>query len=192
MYGQTEATARMSYLPPQYAVSKAGSIGIAIPGGKFWLEDENGQIIQENNTVGELVYKGDNVTLGYAENCYDLSKGDDNGGILRTGDLAQRDNDGFYYIVGRNKRFLKLFGNRININEIEQLINDKGFNCVCAGTDNNLKIYVTEQGKQNEIKAFISELTGINPTGFTVHYIEEIPRNNYGKVIYSLLDKYSN
>jgi acyl-coenzyme A synthetase/AMP-(fatty) acid ligase len=188
MYGQTEATARMSYLPSKYAVSKAGSIGIAIPGGEFWLEDEDCHIIQEINTTGELIYKGDNVTMGYAESCYDLAKGDENGGILKTGDLAQRDADGFYYIVGRNKRFLKLFGNRVNINEIEQLLNDKGFNCVCAGVDNNLKIYLTDKEKLTEAKAFIAEITGINPAGFSVSYIEEIPRNENGKIIYSLLD----
>lgn len=188
MYGQTEATARMSYLPPEYALSKAGSIGIAIPGGEFWLENENGDIIKESDTMGELVYKGENVSMGYAQNCLDLSKGDENAGILKTGDLARRDKDGFYYIVGRNKRFLKLFGNRINLNEVEQLLNDKGYHCVCAGIDNHLKIYITNDGIQNEVKAFISELTGITPSAFTVTHIAEIPRNEYGKILYAQLD----
>ena len=67
MYGQTEATARMGYLSPQYALSKCGSMGVAIPGGQFSLVDDRGQLITEPDIVGELVYRGANVTLGYAE-----------------------------------------------------------------------------------------------------------------------------
>ena len=122
MYGQAEAAPRMSYLPSEYAISKAGSIGIAIPGGEFWLVDDNGNVIPDSDTVGELIYKGDNVTMGYAASCEDLCKGDENGGVLKTGDMAKQDADGFYYIVGRKKRFLKLFGNRVNLDEVEQLI----------------------------------------------------------------------
>ncbi|MEO1995079.1 MAG: AMP-binding protein, partial [Planctomycetaceae bacterium] len=112
MYGQTEATARLSYLPWEYAHTKVGSIGIAIPGGKFWLEDENKNVIKKNDSIGELVYQGDNVTMGYAESCFDLQNDDENNGILHTGDLAKMDPDGFYYITGRMKRFLKMYGNR--------------------------------------------------------------------------------
>jgi acyl-coenzyme A synthetase/AMP-(fatty) acid ligase len=187
MYGQTEATARMSYLPSKYAVSKAGSIGIAIPGGEFLLEDKNGKIITQSNIAGELLYKGENVTMGYADSCYDLCKGDENKGMLRTGDLAERDSDGFYYIVGRTKRFLKLFGNRINLEEVEQILNDKGYTCVCGGEDNNLKIFTTDRDKVSEIQSFIANHTGINPSGFTVSFIEKIPRNEYGRIKYSLL-----
>lgn len=188
MYGQTEATARMSYLPAKHAVSKAGSIGIAIPGGEFWIEDENGDLILENDKAGELVYKGDNVSMGYAVSCYDLCKGDENGGILRTGDMAKRDSDGFYYIVGRKKRFLKLFGNKVNLDEVEHMLNAEGYNCVCAGEDDNLKIYITDMEKQNEVKAFIAGCTGINQSGFTVIYIEDIPRNESGKIVYTALN----
>jgi long-chain acyl-CoA synthetase len=187
MYGQTEATARMSYLPSEYAISKAGSIGSAIPGGKFWLEDDSGNIIAGSDTIGELVYKGDNVTMGYAASCRDLCKGDENGGILRTGDMAKRDADGFYYIVGRKKRFLKLFGNRVNLDEVEQLIKGLGFSCVCAGEDDHLRIYTSDIENQAAIKNFVSERTGIHSSGFDVLYIESIPRNEAGKVIYSAL-----
>lgn len=187
MYGQTEATARMSYLPWEYAGTKAGSMGIAIPGGRFWLEDENGNVIEESDTPGELVYQGDNVTLGYAESCLDLCKGDENRGILHTGDVAKRDADGFYYIVGRKKRFLKMFGNRVNLNEVEQLIRAEGYDCVCAGTDDNLKMYVTKLDDKDRIRSYIAQRTGINQAGFTVVYVEEIPRNESGKVLYSAL-----
>jgi acyl-CoA synthetase (AMP-forming)/AMP-acid ligase II len=189
MYGQTEATARMSYMPNEYSVSKAGSIGIAIPGGKFWLEDDQGNKIVGSNTTGELVYKGNNVTMGYAESCKDLCIGDENGGILKTGDIAKRDDDGFYYIVGRKKRFLKLFGNRVNLYEVEQLIKRSGYDCVLSGEDDHLRIYTTSRKNthQSDIKNFVSKRIGVHPSAFDVIYIEMIPRNEAGKIIYSAL-----
>jgi acyl-coenzyme A synthetase/AMP-(fatty) acid ligase len=187
MYGQTEATARMSYLPWEYARTKVGSIGIAIPGGKFWLEDENGNVIKKNDTIGELVYQGDNVTMGYAESYFDLQNGDENNGILHTGDLAKMDSDGFYYITGRMKRFLKMYGNRINLDEIEELIRTAGYECVCVGTDDNLKIYITEQDDKDRIMRYIAKRTGINRAGFSFVHIDKIPRNDSGKVRYSAL-----
>lgn len=187
MYGQTEATARMAYLPWEKAKEKAGSMGIAIPGGKFTLIDEDGKEILEAHTTGELVYTGDNVTLGYAESYMDLNNGDVNQGVLFTGDMAKRDEDGFYYIVGRKKRFLKLFGNRINLDEVEALLNLEDYECVCAGYDDRMKIYSTSEDDGNKIKSFISKLTNIHPSAFEVQYINEIPRNEAGKVLYSAL-----
>ena len=185
MYGQTEATARMSYLPWDHARSKVGSMGIAIPGGGFWLEDDNGNIIEESDKPGELVYMGDNVTLGYAESCPDLCKDDENRGILHTGDVAKRDADGFYYMVGRKKRFLKIFGNRVSLDEVEQLIKAAGYDCACAGTDDSLKIYVTNLADKDRIRNYIAERTGINQAGFSFVYIDKIPRDELGKVQYS-------
>ena len=86
MYGQCEATARMGYLPAENAIKKCGSMGIAIPGGKFHLVDINGDVIKKANVVGELVYEGANVTLGYAECGQDLLKDDERGGVLQTGE----------------------------------------------------------------------------------------------------------
>jgi len=188
MYGQTEATARMSYLPWEYAVSKAGSIGVAIPGGTFRLTDADGNTIEQPGTVGELVYSGENVTLGYAQDRFDLDKPDENHGVLHTGDMAKRDADGFYYVVGRKKRFLKLFGSRVNLDEVEGLLKKAGFECACAGVDDRLDIYVTDAGQLDQARAFIEEHTSINHSGFKVHYIEEIPRNESGKVVYARLN----
>lgn len=188
MYGQTEATARMSYLPWEYAETKAGSIGITIPGGRFSLVDANGDIIEERGVIGELIYRGDNVTLGYAQNREDLCKGDENNGILYTGDMAEKDGDGFYYIVGRKKRFLKIYGNRVNLNEMEDLLKSAGYDCACAGSDDNMKIYVTEGQKKGEIKSFISEKTRLSTAGFSIKEIREIPRNEVGKVLYGKLE----
>lgn len=187
MYGQVEATARISCLPSEYALSKVGSIGKAIPGGEIWLEDENGNVIAESDVVGELVYRGDNVTMGYASSYEDLGRGDENGGVLRTGDLARRDVDGFFYIAGRKKRFLKLFGNRVNLDEVEQLVRKLGYECVCSGVDDHLRIYTTDQGHHAAIRAHIAERTGLHASGFEVMHIERVPRNDAGKILYSAL-----
>lgn len=188
MYGQTEATARMSYLPWEHALSKAGSMGIAIPGGEFYLIDSDNNVINEDEIVGELIYKGDNVTLGYAEDFSDLIKGDENQGILHTGDMAKRDKDGFYYIVGRKKRFLKIFGNRISLDEVEAMLRNRGYECICTGVDDKLYIYTTNKNVESEIIQFISSQTKLNSTAFKVTYIEEIPRNDSGKILYSALN----
>jgi len=183
MYGASEATARMSYLPSEFTVEKAGSVGFAIPGGRFELINSKGEIILESNKTGELVYYGENVMLGYARNRKDLVKGDEMHGRLATGDLAKRDNDGFYYIIGRKKRFLKIFGNRVNLTEIEDILSAKGFEVACVGKDDHICIYTTSK-QNNEILAFISEKTGLNPIAFKVITTSEIPRNQAGKILY--------
>lgn len=188
MYGQTEATARMSYLEPEYGLSKLGSIGKGIPGGIFSLADDDGRVIETANEIGELVYEGTNVSLGYAECVADLMKGDDNHGILHTGDLAYRDEEGFYFIAGRKKRFLKLFGNRISLDYVETLLKEKLTECVCVGDDSKLIIYTTDKGfDENEIIDFIVGRTKIVRTVFTVRHIDEIPRSESGKIQYKEL-----
>lgn len=189
MYGQTEATARMSYLPYEHSLEKYGSMGIAIPGGKFRLIDIDGKEITIPDEVGELVYEGPNVTLGYAECQQDLAKGDERNGILVTGDMAKMDADGYYYIVGRKKRFLKIYGNRVNLDEIERMIqsNFEGIECACVGEDDHMQIYVTKAGIEEGVTKFISAKTGLNWKAFEVHYIAEIPKNESGKKNYQKL-----
>ena len=187
MYGQTEATARMSYLPPEYALSKCGSMGIAIPGGEFSLIDDKGEVIDEAEVVGELVYRGPNVAMGYAECGDDLIKGDDWGGVLVTGDMAKRDADGFYYITGRKKRFIKMFGSRVNLDEAERLLKTIVPDCACAGEDDHMEIYITRKEMEKEVQGFIASKTGINPVAFKVIQIERIPKNEAGKTMYTAL-----
>ncbi len=188
MYGQTEATARMSYLEPEYGLTKLGSIGKGIPGGTFSLQDDDGRVIEKTNEVGELVFEGYNVSLGYAECAADLMKGDENHGILHTGDLAYRDEDGFYFIAGRKKRFLKLFGNRISLDYVETLLKDKLKECVCVGDDSKLIIYTTDNDfNEDEIIDFIVGRTKIVRTVFFVRYIDAIPRSESGKIQYKQL-----
>ena len=188
MYGQTEATARMSYLEPEFGMTKLGSIGKGIPGGTFSLADDDGHVIDTANEVGELVYEGANVSLGYAECAADLMKGDENQGVLHTGDLAYRDDDGFYFIAGRKKRFLKLFGNRISLDYVETLLKKKLKECVCVGDDSKLIIYTTDDGyDENDIIDFIVGRTKIVRTVFSVRHISEIPRSESGKILYKEL-----
>lgn len=191
MYGQAEATARMAYLPPEKALEKCGSTGIAIPGGKFDLIDANGGKITTPDTVGELVYTGDNVTLGYAVCGADLAKGDELGGVLQTGDMAQFDADGYFYIVGRKKRFLKIFGNRVGLDETERLIKTQypELDCACAGKDDAMKIFITDAEKNKEVQNFVAEKTHLNFTAFHVEYIEKIPKNDAGKTLYQELNE---
>jgi len=187
MYGQTEATARMSYLPPEYSLSKLGSMGIALPGGEFSLIDEAGSTIKDHDITGELVYRGKNVSMGYAEYGADLQKEDENHGILFTGDIAKRDRDNFYTIVGRKKRFIKLYGNRVNLDETERILKSILSDCACIGEDDHMLIYITDNTRTDEIRNFISAKIGIHHSAFTIKYIATIPKNPSGKTIYSNL-----
>ncbi|MBO6133033.1 MAG: AMP-binding protein [Lachnospiraceae bacterium] len=189
MYGQCEATARMGYLPPEKAMEKKGSMGIAIPGGKLWLRGEDGTEISEPLVAGELIYEGPNVTMGYAESGEDLSLGDLRGGVLETGDIAEFDQDGFFYIVGRKKRFLKIYGNRVNLDEVERHIRERfGIEAASAGVDDHLKIFITDGRDGEKIKTYISDITKLNPAAFEIRVISEIPKNESGKVLYSVLE----
>ncbi len=187
-YGQTEGSARMAYLPAEYAIEKCGSIGKAIPNGHLYLVDENEKEITEPDVVGEMVYQGPNVTLGYAQTGEDLILGDERHGVLYTGDLAKMDKDGFFYIVGRKKRFLKLCGYRVGLDECEKLIKAVfDTECACVGNDECMNIFVTTEQEHEKIKHYISEKTNINSSVFKVNYIEKLPRNEAGKVLYSKL-----
>ena len=184
MYGQTEATARMSYLPFEHALEKYASIGIAIPRGQFSLIDVNGNAIEEPDVDGELVYIGPNVSLGYAECRADLAKGDENHGELHTGDVARRDSDGFYYITGRMKRFVKVWGNRCNLDAIEQMVKAITTSCACVGVDDKITVFVTEKGLEDRIIKMLSEKTGFNSKAFEVRVIDAIPVKSSGKLDY--------
>lgn len=194
MYGQTEATARMGYLPWKKAIEKYGSMGIAIPGGNLWLKDVQGNKITQPDIIGELVYEGKNVTLGYAICKEDLKKEDERHGVLETGDMAKMDEEGYFYIVGRKKRFLKIFGNRVNLDETERMIKAtfEGLDCACAGIDDKLYIFITEDSKEKreEVKHFLSLKTGINISAFIVKTITEIPKNEAGKTQYRKLEEF--
>lgn len=191
MYGQTEATARMAYLPPNMAIEKCGSMGVAIPGGKFKLIDVDGNEITTPEVTGELVYEGKNVTLGYAQSGVDLEKGDENNGVLITGDMAKFDVDGYYYIVGRKKRFLKIFGSRVNLDETERIIRSefKDIDCACGGVDDKMSIFVTDKSQEDNVVKFLSEKLGFHFSAFKTVIVDTIPRNESGKIMYTVLNE---
>lgn len=191
MYGQTEATARMGYLPFGRAVEKCGSMGVAIPGGSFTLEDETGRVQEGRDAAGELVYQGPNVAMGYAEGLQDLALGDLWGGVLHTGDLARRDEDGFYYIIGRKKRFIKLYGNRVGLDETERLLCARfpGAEFACTGGDDQMLIFTVsaDPALPGAVKRYLAELTRLPPSAFAVSIIKAIPKNESGKTCYNQL-----
>lgn len=194
MYGACEATARMGWLPPQKSIEKQGSMGIAIPGGRFELIDSDGTVFDDCDKVGELVYYGPNVTLGYATNATDLVKADERNGRYETGDMAKRDSDGFYYIVGRKKRFLKIFGNRVNLDDCERMLKENfdGSEVACGGVDDKLYIFSLSDEKLLKMKVFLSEKTGLNTVAFETVKVDSIPKNESGKILYKELEKYYN
>ena len=181
MYGQTEATARISYVPPEMLKDKIGSIGIAIPGGKMRLEPA---LMQSEDS--ELVYEGRNVMMGYAEGPDDLARGDELNGVLRTGDIAEMDEDGYFFLKGRLNRFAKLFGKRINLKDIEDLVEDS-FPCrvIAVEGGNGINIFA-ELGSPDaaNIRKFIAEYLEVTPTAIKVQNIEKIPMTASGKKDY--------
>lgn len=184
-FGTSETTARLAYLEPQMAIKKIGSIGKAIPNGELFLLNDTGESIDEAEAIGELAYRGPNVTLGYALKKEDLLLGDERKGIYKTGDIAKRDSEGYYYILGRKGRFLKLFGYRVGLDECERLIKDRfNIECACAGNDQQMDIFITFEGMEQEIRKYISEKTRIQINAFAVNVISELPRNEVGKILY--------
>lgn len=190
MYGAAEATARMGYLPAADSLRKCGSMGIPIPGGSFSLVDDHGEKISTPHTVGELVYQGDNVMLGYAECAEDLTKGDDEHGLLKTGDLASFDEDGYYTIVGRKKRFLKIYGKRVNLQEVEHIL-QKHFDTLgiaVSGKDDQLHVFVENANNVEDIKEYIAQKFNVHHLAIKMHCVDGIPKNTAGKTLYSKLE----
>lgn len=179
MYGQTEATARISYVPFEALGGKIGSIGLPIPSGS----------LQTDASTGELVYAGPNVMLGYAECREDLAKGDELQGVLPTGDQARQDEDGFFYITGRLKRFLKLFGKRCNLDEVERMVEQQfGVTVACFGTDDLLMAAV--EGKPSDASAIAEMLRktlNLPANHIRVEAIDRLPRTPRGKTNYQAL-----
>ena len=174
----------MAYLPAELALTKTCSIGIAEPGGQLSIIDKDGCETFEGEAEGEMVYRGDNVTLGYANCLEDLLKGDENYGVMHTGDLARRDADGCYFIIGRLKRFLKIYGLRIGLDEVEQLIKDEfKTDCHCKGDDEKLIVLVTDVKLKEVLPKFIEEKTHLFHQRVEVQVVKEVLRNETGKVI---------
>lgn len=192
-FGTTETSARMACLPAELALTKTGSIGRAIPEGELFLIDENGNVQTDPVAEGEMCYRGPNVTMGYAVCKEDLLKDDEFNGEYHTGDLARRDKDGCYYVTGRLSRFLKLLSYRVSLDQCERLIQQEfGIECACSGTDQRMNVYITHGSRKTEVLEFISSKVNLNKSLFRVIVVDEIPRNDSGKIQYRLLDKLLN
>lgn len=180
MYGQTEATARISYLPPEYLLDKLGSIGKPIKEGKLDIDTES----------GELRYYGPNIYGGYATKAEDLLTYQQES-VLLTGDIARTDGDGFFYITGRCKRFIKLFGVRINLDEIEQILSEQfdGIRFICiAEEDKHIIIAYTDVGiDEKAVRQLLYEQVKIHPACVKTKLLDSIPLTLNGKVDYMTL-----
>lgn len=177
MYGQTEATARMAYLPPRLAGTSPGAIGIPVPGGAFRIDPVPGL------EHGELVYSGPNVMLGYAQRPEDLGLGrtvDE----LRTGDLARRNTDGLYEVVGRRSRFVKIVGLRVDLGQVERIFADLGIQAASAGTDQGLVVAVEGEHDPALLGKLLAQGIGLPRAALEVHAVPELPRLGSGKLDY--------
>jgi long-chain acyl-CoA synthetase len=187
MYGQTEATARMSYVPFESLNDKSGSIGIAIPNGKLSIVDINGKLVKEAFVEGEIHYEGPNVMLGYAESLGDLALGDISKGKLDTGDVGYFDEDGFFYITGRFKRFIKMYGLRISLDSIETWLLSQKYHAVVTGVDDHLLVCLVDSIDMDALKILLAGEYKININNIEIRMLMEIPRTANDKIDYKLL-----
>ncbi len=192
MYGQSEATARMSYILITKHEEKMGSVGKAIPNGKISVCDEEGRRIEEKYKEGEIVYEGENVFMGYAIDDSDLAEEDKSHGILHTGDMGYLDKDNDLYITGRKSRFIKIYGKRVSLDEIQMSIENHMLvkKCVCIQENDQLYIFVRqERGQEEKIASFLWEKYRIWKERLSFIVVEEFPYNKYGKIQYSKLER---
>ena len=187
MYGQTEATARISICPANALPAKLGSVGQAIPDGVLQVLGSDGAVCSVGEP-GEIMYVGPNVMLGYAEGPEDLALGDAQGGRLATGDIGYLDDEGFLFITGRLKRIAKAFGYRLNLDEIEAALSSRGaVATICVDE----RVVVFCEGWAPEMiaegLAHIVRITHVHPSAFQFRVIDHLPVLPNGKIDYRAL-----
>ncbi|MBB5958853.1 acyl-CoA synthetase (AMP-forming)/AMP-acid ligase II [Saccharothrix tamanrassetensis] len=189
MYGQTEAAPRMATVPAGRLVEKLGSAGPALPGGSFSVRTEDGSEVVEPGVTGEVVYRGPNVMMGYAESEAELAAGDVVGGVLATGDLGYLDEDGYLFITGRLKRIGKVFGNRVSLDDLEELVKHLGAAAAVPAGD---KVVVwLDQASRDGCRAaakVLAEALHLHVTGFDVRPVDGFPLLPSGKIDYRSLE----
>jgi acyl-CoA synthetase (AMP-forming)/AMP-acid ligase II len=183
MYGQTEAGPRMTTLPAEAFSRKSGSVGPAIPGGRVTIRPDDGDETIKPGVRGEVIYRGPNVMMGYAETVSDLALGDVNQGVLETGDIGHLDEDGYLYIDGRIKRIGKVFGIRVNLDDVEAMVT--GSHPV-AVVNNDDRIIVWIEGADEESlpgrAAALSDRLKVHHSGISVRTIDALPLLRNGKI----------
>jgi acyl-CoA synthetase (AMP-forming)/AMP-acid ligase II len=182
MYGATEATARMAYLPPELAESQPASIGRPIAGGSFSLEPLDGW---SEPDVGELVYQGPNVMMGYAHSPADLALGK-TVDTLRTGDVARRTPDGLYEVIGRSSRFVKLYGLRIDLQRVEAALREEGVTAFCIDDEEHL-VVAAVSGESAAAQRITVSASGLPATAVRVIAMAELPLLPTGKPDYQAI-----
>ncbi|WP_049733025.1 AMP-binding protein [Rhizobium ecuadorense] len=184
MYGQTEAAARIAFVPPASLADNEERIGIAIPGGSLSLVDDDGHPLDRAEVAGELVYAGPNVMMGYGTDRADLQRGAEVA-ALKTGDIAMRDEDGFYRIVGRKSRFAKVAGLRIGFDIMEQVLAEKGIAAAVVGDDHGLQAYVSDARDADRALDMLVEASHLPASLVSVRARPELPRLASGKIDYA-------
>jgi acyl-CoA synthetase (AMP-forming)/AMP-acid ligase II len=187
MYGQTEATARIAYLPPALAAERPTSIGIPVPGGELRIDPLPGS---ETDGVGELVYTGPNVMMGYAATAADLARGHETD-ELRTGDLARQSDDGLFEITGRLNRCAKIFGLRVDLDRVERRLLDEGLSVRLVADDGTLHAFVTQPRRLREVRDRVSGLAAVPPGAVRTHQLESFPSTGSGKCDYTALSRHA-
>ncbi|KFB72723.1 MAG: putative sulfoacetate--CoA ligase [Candidatus Accumulibacter phosphatis] len=189
MYGATEATARMTILDAELLASKVGSVGKALPVGELRILDESGNTLP-NGSPGQIEYRGANVMMGYALQRTDLQQGDELLGRLLTGDRGYLDVDGFLYVLGRAKRDAKVFGLRVNLDDIEAMVIDFGPAAAVEGKDRIVVFCEFDAPDQLEAaKTRLSARLGMSHHGFDFRSIEQLPTLANGKIDYPTLSR---
>ena len=183
MYGQTEATARMSTFFLNRFPEKINSVGKAIDGGEFRIEKP------DRNGIGEVVYLGENVSMGYADGALDLCLEDENGRRLYTGDLGYLDTEGFLYLKGRKKRIAKIHGDRVNLEELEQLLEqNSGVHVICIENTEKITVCILHQSDYEKVSS-ACDLLDFDSRLLNIKRVRNIPKNSCGKVLYDILRK---
>lgn len=176
MYGQTEATARMAYLPAHLAAERPDCVGVPVPGGDLRIEPVPGC----DPGVGELVYSGPNVMMGYAESRDDLARGHDLV-ELRTGDLGCQDADGLWRVVGRRSRFAKVLGLRVDLDRVEAGLADRGVTALVVESDDRLAVGVVGPHLPADLVSTTAGLAGVPASAVTGVPLQEWPLLASGK-----------
>jgi long-chain acyl-CoA synthetase len=183
MYGQTEATARIAYLPPELLAERPGSVGVVVPGGQLHIEREDGRAARDGE-IGEVIYEGPNVMMGYARTRADLGDGDSQFGVLHTGDLGSI-RAGFLYLAGRADRQVKVFGRRINLEQVELLLAERGVTAAAAVDGAERVLIFVKKGGDSHADAHcraIAAHLGISHSALLVVAIDAIPRTSNDKI----------
>ncbi|MEX2692706.1 AMP-binding protein [Rhizobium mongolense] len=188
MYGQTEATARISFVPPESLSDKEERIGIAIPGGSLTLVDDEGTPITQPDTAGELVYRGPNVMMGYGMQRSDLARGAEIE-ALNTGDIAVQDDHGFFRIVGRRSRFAKIAGLRIGFDIMEQALLREGISAAVIGDDAGLQAYVISADSVKRAQRILAQASHLPANLISATARDSFPRLASGKIDYACLQE---